>query len=82
MAMVDQQFDISQDLTPAFFNDKSIKKGSVLIFDYEGSKLHMKIVRLNRSKRICIVEEVKLYTADEINDMPREEAEEIIKNGS
>ncbi len=72
--------DISQDVTPKFFED--VKKGQVIGFEQDGITTHYKIVRLNKSKRICKVEKVKLYTEDEINDMPREEAEEIIKNGN
>ena len=71
--------DLSQELTPAFFKEKSIKKGSVLIFESESGKTELKIVRLNRAKRICLAEPVKLYTEDEMNAMDREDAEEIIE---
>lgn len=71
--------DLSKELTPAFFISKDIKKGSVLIFkDAEDRETHLKIVRLNRTKGICLAESVKLYTEDEINAMERKDAEEII----
>lgn len=73
-----KQIDLSKELTPAFFTNKDFKVGKVLIFA-DGTNL--KITRLNRKKKVCIAEEIKLYTEDEINAMPREEAEEIIRNG-
>lgn len=60
--------DISADLTDTFYKDKSIKKGSVLIFDFEGSPTHLKIVRLNRKSKICIVKEVNLITEKELQE--------------
>lgn len=79
--------DLSKELTPQFFNEKQgddyrFKIGSVLVFlDDNNQKTELKIVRLNRSKRICKVQPVKLYTEDEINAMERTDAEDIIKNG-
>lgn len=57
--------DISAEMNDAFFKNKDFKVGSVLMFEYEGSKTNLKIVRLNRSKKICLVEEIKLYTTEE-----------------
>jgi hypothetical protein len=68
--------DISKDLNPKFFED--FKKGQVIGFEKEGITTHYKIVRLNKSKKICKVEKIKLYTEDEINAMDRADAEEII----
>lgn len=73
--------DLSKNLTPQFFENKDFKKGKVLIFQLEDDKTYLKIVRLNRAKRICIAKEVRLYTKEEINEMPKEQAEELIKNG-
>lgn len=63
--MVDKLINISEDMTPEFYKDKNMKKGVILIYSYEGSKTNLKIVRLNRSKKICLVEEIKLYTTEE-----------------
>ena len=60
--------DISNDMTKEFYKDKKFKKGSVLIFDFEGSKTEFKIIRLNRAKRICHVVETRLYTEQELKD--------------
>ena len=57
--------DISAEMNDAFYKDRDFKVGSILMFDYEGSKTNLKIVRLNRSKKICLVEEIKLYTTEE-----------------
>jgi hypothetical protein len=73
--------DLSTMMTPEFFKQKNIKRGSVLIFDNAGVKQELKIVRLNRTKRTCWVEPVHLYTEDEINAMDRSDAEDIIRNG-
>lgn len=73
--------DISKDLSPSFFQNKDFTKGKVLIFDDNGTRNEFKIVRFNRKKKTCWVEPIKLYTEDEINDMDRKDAEEIIKNG-
>ena len=61
--------DISKDLTDTFYKDKNIKIGSVLMFDFEGSKTNFKIVRLNRKSKICLVEETKLYTETEFKEV-------------
>jgi hypothetical protein len=71
--------DISKELAPAFFKNPEFKKGKVIGFQQGDSVEHYKIVRLNRAKKICMVEPIKLYTEDEINDMNREDAEEIIQ---
>jgi hypothetical protein len=55
--------DISNDMTDAFYADPEIKKGKILIFNFEGSETHLKIVRLNRRKKTCFVEEYKLTEA-------------------
>lgn len=76
-----ERIDLSTMFTDTFFNDPTIKRGKVLIFDNEGTQTHFKIVRLNRKSKVCIAEEVKLYTEDEMNAMPKEDAERIIKHG-
>jgi hypothetical protein len=72
--------DISKELNPQAFQD--FKKGQVLGFEKDGITKHYKIVRLDRNRKTCKVLETKLYTEDEINDMPRKEAEDIIVNGA
>lgn len=57
--------DISAEMNDAFFKNRDFKVGSVLMYDYEGTKTNLKIVRLNRAKKICLVEEIKLYTTEE-----------------
>ncbi len=68
--------DISKEVTPKFFED--FTKGQVIGFEKDGVTTHYKIVRMNKSKRTCKVEPIKLYTEEEINDMDRIDAEEII----
>jgi len=58
--------DISNDMTPAFYKDPEIKKGKILIFNFEGSETHLKIVRLNRKSRICFAKEVKLVKEEDL----------------
>lgn len=61
-----ERIDISDMMTDKFYADKkNIYKGKVLIFDFEGSPTHLKIVRLNRSAKKCEVEEVHLVTPEE-----------------
>ena len=60
--------DISADMTDTFYADPNITKGKVLIFNFEGSETHMKIVRLNRRKKTCMVTEIKLRTEQELKD--------------
>lgn len=63
--------DISKDMNEAFYANKDIKKGSVLMFKSKDEKTgevkdtNLKIIKLNRKKQICLVEEIKLYTSDE-----------------
>lgn len=70
--------DLSDMFTNEFYKSPTIKKGKVLVFEGDEGRKELKIVRLNRSKKTCFAEEVKLYTEDEINAMEREDAEEII----
>ena len=58
--------DISNDMTDAFYADKDIKKGKVLIFNFEGTETHMKITRLNRTKKTCFVTEVNLVREEDL----------------
>lgn len=60
--------DISKDMTPEFFANKDFKRGKVLIFNFEGSETHLKIVRLNRKSRTCLVREVNLLTETELKE--------------
>ncbi len=76
-----KQIDLSNNFNKLFYENKDFKIGRVLIFD-GSSKWQYKIVRLNRAKRICIAEKIRLYTEDEMNEMSREEAEKIIKEGT
>jgi hypothetical protein len=63
--------DISKDMNDAFYANKDIKVGSVLMFKSKDEKTgevedtNLKIIRLNRKSKICLVEEIKLYTSDE-----------------
>ena len=53
------EIDISKDLTPEFY--KQAKKGQVLTFREGATLTHLKITRLNKSKRICLVERMNDY---------------------
>jgi hypothetical protein len=78
-----KQIDFSDQFTPEAYQDKDfLKKGTTLGFNKDGELQHYKIVRLNRSKKTCIVTPVKLYTEDEINEMSRKDAERIIEDGA
>lgn len=69
---VTEMIDISNDMNDAFYKSKDIKKGSVLMFKSKDEKTgevkdtNLKIVRLNRKKKICIVDEIRLYTPDNL----------------
>ena len=64
--MTKEQIDLSPNLTTSFFKDKQFKKGSVLIFtDENNRRTELKIIRLNRKSKICIVEKVRLFTEAE-----------------
>lgn len=60
------KIDASDTFTKEFYDSKDIHKGKVLIFATDDGDKHYKIVRLNRSKRICFLEETKLYKEDEL----------------
>lgn len=60
--------DISKDMTDDFYQSKDIRKGKVLMFKLEDTETHLKIVRLNRRKKICLVEEVTLLTEKELGE--------------
>lgn len=59
-----------------------LKVGQVLIFDYEGSPLHLKITKLNRKSHKCWVKDVTLYKESDIEAMSDEEYERLRKHGS
>lgn len=73
-----QLIDISNDMTPAFYKDPEIKKGKVLIFNFEGSETHLKIVRLNRKSRTCLAEEVRLHREEEVSEETLKDIQEQI----
>ena len=75
-----QLIDISEDMTPEFYRD--FKRNQILTFEKDGVKTELKIVRLNKSKQICIVEPVKTYTEEEINAMDYKQAKKIIEKGT
>lgn len=58
--MLSTRIDISDQLTPDFFQSEFAKKGKVLTFQIEDGKTHFKIVRLNKAKQICEVVPVDL----------------------
>lgn len=62
-----QLIDISAEMTDAFFDD--VKKGQVLGFRNDSETVYYKIVRLNKKKKICLVEPTTLYTEQELNDL-------------
>lgn len=74
--------DISNDLTPAFYKNKDFKKGQILIFEFEGSKTEFKIVRLNRSKKLCWVVETKLYSQREFDNLTYSKKKKLAKDGN
>ena len=76
------RIDISKDLNKNFFQDKSIHKGKVLGFQQDGELNHYKIVRLNRSKKICIVEPIDLYDDQDIRDMSPEDLDNLVNKGN
>jgi hypothetical protein len=61
------RIDISDQLSPAFFQSDSAKKGKILTFQIEDDKRHFKIARLNKAKQICEVVEVTLHKPDEVS---------------
>jgi hypothetical protein len=58
--------DASDTFTKEFYESKEIYKGKVLIFSTDDGDKHYKIVRLNRRKRKCFLEETKLYNEKEL----------------
>lgn len=58
--------DISNDMTDEFFKDAV--KGKVLGFKLEDTTTYYKIKRLDKHRKIVKVEEVRLYTGDELKE--------------
>jgi hypothetical protein len=77
-----ETIDISSEMNSTFYKDKDIKVGSVLIFGYEGSKTSLKIIRLNRSKKLCWVEEVKLYSQKEFDELTYPKRKNLVEGGN
>lgn len=59
--------DITDQLTPKGLEE--LKTGQVLIFDFEGSPLHLKIMRKSKGK--VWAKENYLYTREEVNIVDR-----------
>lgn len=55
-----ERIDISDQLTPEFFQSEFARKGKVLTFQIEDDRTSFKIVRINRAKQICEVVPVNL----------------------
>lgn len=60
--------ELSSILTPEAY--KKLKKGQTLGFKQEdGSIKHYKIIRINKTRRTCFAEEIKLYTKEEMQKL-------------
>lgn len=57
--------DISSELTDK--GKQELQTGQVLIFNFEGSPIHLKIVRKSRGK--VWAKRVRLYSHEEISDL-------------
>jgi len=57
--------DITDELTEE--GKEKIETGQVLIFNFEGSPIHLKIVRKSRGK--VWAKRVRLYSHEEISDL-------------
>lgn len=58
-----------------------LKVGQVLVYDYEGSRTELKITKINRKSHKLYVQEVKLYTDEEIDALTDEDYERLKKTG-
>lgn len=65
-----ERVDISDQLTDKFFEDA--KKGKILGFKKDGILKHYKIVRLNKSRKICVVVETNLHNLQEADEILKE----------
>ena len=74
-----QRIDISDSLTDKFFADA--KKGMVIGFKKDDVVTHYRIVRLNRQKKICIVEETRLMSPEDAAEQMRSDMtlEDVLK---
>jgi hypothetical protein len=73
------KIDISDQMKPQFFADA--KKGKVLGFKQDGQIKHYRITRLNKSKKICIVEPTELVSLKEADEKIKEDLtlEDVLK---
>ena len=59
-----------------------LKKGQVLVYNMEGSRKELKITSINRKSHKLYVQETKLYTEDDINQLSNPELRKLGKHGS
>lgn len=59
---------------------KELKKGSVLNFEFEGSITTLKIVKMNKKKRLCLADKTVLYHPDEVAIVNADDAFEVGKD--
>jgi hypothetical protein len=73
------RIDISDEMNDSFF--VKVHKKQVLTFERDGGRKSFKIVRLNRQKKICVVEPVTLHTKDEAEEIMKKDMtlEDIVK---
>ncbi len=74
--------DISDDMTPTFFKDPSIKRGCILTFNQNGVVRYFKIIRLNRKERVCKVRETIIFTGEEIDKMSDKTYQKLLTGGN
>lgn len=70
--MSNKKIDISKEVSDEFYGKFS--KGQVLGFQKKGHITHYKIVRLDKHRKIVIVEPIKLYTDDELTNKLQKES--------
>lgn len=61
--------EIGDDLTDLAFAKLGL--GDILRFKQDGRVIDMKIMRMNKKKRKCFVQQVRTYTPDEVEAMSK-----------
>lgn len=65
--MAEQLIDMSETFTPEGL--AKLKRGQVLVFNYEGTRVEYKIVRLNKKSHKLLAKRVDLLTIDQFNEV-------------
>lgn len=74
-----KSIEIGNEFTPEGL--AKLKKGQVLVYEFEGSRTELKITSINRKSHKLYVQETRLYTEKEVQNLDESRYKKLRKHG-